>query len=122
MSKTIPIRAGYPQPPPQLDAEGRAAWNRGLALWLDGTLQQRDLDAWQAYCAAFDEKKHCETIANRDGEYSLGPNKCYVQHPAIKRRMQAEAVILRYQKLFGLVPDARRKRPAVNQGVASRKR
>ena len=61
-------------------------------------------------------------IVLRDGEYVLGPNKCYVQHPAIKRRQQVENVIRKYSQSFGLLPSARKKRPSVQQGVATRKR
>ena len=120
--QTIPIRAGFPKPPKSLNEAGKVAWGTGQVLWIEGTITERDLSNWQLYCEAFDEKKHCEDIVLRDGEYVLGPNKCYVQHPAIKRRHLVENVIRKYSQSFGLLPSARKKRPSVQQGVATRKR
>ena len=121
-AQVLPIRGGFPVAPKSLGRAGKETWDSGLTLWADGTLTSRDLLNWGLYCEAVDEKKHCEDIAERDGEYALGPNGCYVQHPAIKRRQQAEAVIRKYSTAFGLIPEARKKRAAVQQGVASRKR
>lgn len=121
-AKTLPIRGTFPEPPEHLDAAGRAAWELGLPLWAEGTLLERDLINWRLFAEAMQEKVHCESIVEADGEYTVAMNGCYVQHPAIKRRQQAEAVIRKYSSAFGLIPDARKKRPAVQQGVASRKR
>lgn len=121
-AKTIPIRGGFPEPPSDLGQAGRQAWELGLPLWADGTLQQRDLINWRLFCEAYDEKAHCEAIIKEHGDYSVAMNGCYVQHPAVKRRQQAENVIRKYSTAFGLIPEARKKRPAVQQGVASRKR
>ena len=120
--QVIPIRGGFPKPPKHLNEAGKVAWETGQVLWIEGLLTERDLVSWEMYCQAFDEKKHCEAIVLRDGEYVLGPNKCYVQHPAIKRRQQVENVIRKYSQAFGLLPSARKKRPSVQQGVATRKR
>jgi P27 family predicted phage terminase small subunit len=120
--QVIPIRAGFPKPPKSLNEAGKVAWGTGQVLWIEGLLTERDLVSWQLYCEAFDEKKHCEDIVLRDGEYVLGPNKCYVQHPAIKRRHLVENVIRKYSQSFGLLPSARKKRPSVQQGVSTRKR
>jgi P27 family predicted phage terminase small subunit len=121
-AKSIPIRQGFPVAPKHLNAPGREAWDSGQALWVDGTLQQRDLINWTLFAEAVDEKAHCEAILKKDGEYSVAMNGCYVQHPALKRRQQAEAVIRKYSAAFGLIPDARKKRPAVQQGVIARKK
>lgn len=121
-AKTIPIRGGFPQPPKALGEHGKAAWELGQQLWSDGVITQRDLYNWQLYCEAIDEKNHCQEILARDGEYGVALNGCHVQHPALKRRQQAENVIRKYSVAFGLIPDARKKRPAVQQGVATRKR
>ena len=118
----LPMRGTFPTPPEQLDDIGRAAWEVGYDLWSDGTLQKRDLINWTLFCEAVQEKAHCETLTVRDGEYQSAQNGILVQHPAIKRRMQAEAVIRKYSTAFGLIPDARKKRPAVAQGVAQRKK
>jgi P27 family predicted phage terminase small subunit len=120
--KTIPIRGGFPMPPSHLDAVGRDAWDMGLQLWLDGTITPRDLSSWTLFAEAYQEKAHCEAIVKRDGEYSVAMNGCFVQHPAIKRRQQAENVIRKYSQAFGLIPDARKKRPSVQQGVIARKK
>jgi len=116
------IRGGFPDAPDHLDEFGKAAWELGLELWLDGTIKKRDLVNWVLFAEAVQEKQHCELIIERDGEYQLGPNGCYCQHPAIKRRQQVENVIRKYSTLFGLLPDARKKRPSVSQGVATRAR
>lgn len=55
-------------------------------------------------------------------EYTKINGGAFVQHPAIKRRQQAEAIIRKYSTAFGLIPEARKKRAAVQQGVATRKR
>ena len=120
--KLIPIRNGFPQPPKHLNETGKKAWDIGLKLWLEGTIQERDLINWTLFAEAVQEKAHCETILQRDGEYTVAMNGCYVQHPAVKRRQQTENVIRKYSQAFGLIPDARKKRPAVQQGVTSRKR
>jgi P27 family predicted phage terminase small subunit len=121
-ARSIPIRGGFPSPPGHLKEQGKAAWESGLQLWAEGVISQRDIFSWQLYCEAFDEKAHCEMLVKKQGEYQMSPNGCYAQHPAIKRRQQAEATIRKYSVAFGLVPDARKKRAAVQQGVASRKR
>lgn len=121
-AQTIPMRGGFPPPPKHLRSAGKAAWESGLLLWSEGVITQRDVYSWQLYCEAIDEKNHCESILQRDGEYAVALNGCYVQHPALKRRQQSESVIRKYSVAFGLIPDSRKKRPAAQQGVASRKR
>lgn len=121
-AKTLPIRGGFPDAPKHLNAIGNAAWDSGIDLWSDGTLQKRDLINWTLFAEAVQEKAHCESILASNGEYSVAMNGCWVQHPALKRRQQAENVIRKYSAAFGLIPDARKKRPAISQGVATRKR
>lgn len=115
-------RNGFPEPPGHLNDAGKKAWDVGISLWSEGLLKDRDLVNWTLFAEAVQEKQHCEKIVKRDGEYQLSPNGCYAQHPAIKRRQQAENVIRKYSMMFGLLPDARKKRPAVSQGVATRKK
>lgn len=112
----------FPAAPKHLKAPGRRAWAMGEPLWREGKLTTRDLINWQLFSEAWDEKQHCETVVKKDGEYQLTPGGCYVQHPAIKRRKEAEQRIFRYSQVYGLVPEARKKAAAVQQGVASRKR
>ena len=121
-AKTIPLRQGFPLPPKHLNAVGRDAWNIAIPLWSEGQVTERDIVNWTLFAEAVQEKAHCEAILKKDGEYSVALNGCYVQHPAIKRRQQAESVIRKYSVAFGLIPDARKKRPSVQQGVTSRKR
>jgi P27 family predicted phage terminase small subunit len=120
--KTIPIRGGFPLPPKHLNKFGKEAWNIGQQLWLEGSLLERDLFNWRLFAEAVQERKHCEEIVAKDGEYAQAVNGCKVQHPAIKRRQHAENVIRKYSQMYGLVPNARTKRPAVQQGVVARKR
>ena len=122
MSQILPIRSTFPDAPESLGAAGKQAWQRGEALWRDGSLVERDLAAWLNYCKAFDEVAHCEGVAAEHGEYTTTKNGAVCQHPAINRRLNAEKTIFRYEKVFGLVPDSRKKRPAVQQGVQARKR
>ena len=112
----------FPDPPESLSDAGKQAWQRGQALWNEGILVERDLAAWLTYCKAFDEIAHCEALVAEQGEYTTTKNGAICQHPAIARRVNAEKTVWRYEKAFGLVPDARRKKPAVQQGVAARKR
>lgn len=112
----------FPTAPKNLSKAGKDKWMLGKVLWDEGRLTDRDLINWQLFAEAWDEKAHCEAIAKKDGEYQLGPNGCYVQHPAIKRRKEAENVIRKYSAMYGLVPDARKKSPATQQGVAGRSR
>ncbi len=121
-AQILPMGSPFPAPPSTLKATGKKAWNLGKALWAEGTLTGRDLLNWQLYCEAIQEKAHCEYVVKRDGEYQQAPNGCFAQHPAIKRRQQAEDVIRKYSVAFGLIPDARKKRPSVQQGVTTRKR
>jgi P27 family predicted phage terminase small subunit len=121
-AKSIQFPGGYPNEPNHLKKSGKAMWAKGRALWTDGTLQTRDLEAWLMFCESFDELDHCDKVLKRDGEYNKSSQGTYSEHPALKRRRATEAKILRYQKLFGLVPEARKKRPAVQQGVTARKR
>lgn len=115
----LPLRGTFPKAPRHLNATGKRAWEIGLVLWSEGTLRERDLINWALFCEATQEKEHCEKIIKRDGEYQRANNGCFVQHPAIKRRMQIEHVIRKLSAAFGLLPD-RKKRPAVSQGVAQR--
>lgn len=121
-AESIRFPGGYPDEPKHLKASGKAMWAKGRALWADGTIQGRDIEAWLMLCEAFDELDHCDAVVKKDGEYTISSQGTYSEHPALKRRRATEAKILRYQKVFGLVPDARKKRPAVQQGVASRKK
>ncbi len=105
-----------------LKKAGKAMWKKGAGLWGQGMLTDRDLEAWQMLCEAFDELDHCDEVVKRDGEYQISSQGTFSEHPALRRRRATEQKILRYQKLFGLVPEARKKRPAVQQGVAARKR
>lgn len=121
-AQILSMRGGFPVPPTHLKQHGKKSWESGRALWDEGVITQRDLTNWTLYCEAFDELEHCKKIIKKDGEYQKSPNGCYAQHPAIKRRMQIEHVIRKYSQAFGLIPEARKKRPAVSQGVATRKR
>lgn len=112
----------FPAPPKHLKKEGKARWAAGESLWSEGRLTLRDMGMWLLYCEAWDEKAHCESIVKRDGEYQCAPNGCYAQHPAIKRRKEAEQKIYRISQAFGLMPNSRRKSPAARQGVAARQR
>jgi P27 family predicted phage terminase small subunit len=116
----IPMRGTFPSPPKSLNASGKKAWEMGLPLWSDGTLQARDMFNWCLFCEAVQEKEHCEKIIKKDGEYHMSANGCYAQHPAIKRRQHAEDVIRKYSLLFGLLPEARKKRPSIANPVAQR--
>lgn len=118
----IPMRGTFPTAPKHLNAAGKSAWEIGLPLWSEGILKERDLLNWTLFAEAVQEKEHCQKIIETDGEYQFSPNGCYAQHPAIKRRQHAEDVIRKYSILFGLLPDARKKRPAVSQSVAQRPR
>ena len=118
----LPMRSRFPSAPAELSEAGKQAWRRGAQLWVDGSLVERDLAGWLNYCKAHDEIAHCLSVVAESGEYFQTKNGAIIQHPAINRRFQVEKTIQKYEKLFGLVPDARRKRPAVQQGVVSRKR
>lgn len=121
-AKVLKFSGGFPDVPESLGKSGKAMWCQGRDLWSAGTLTERDLDAWKMLCESFDEIDHCDDVAKRDGEYSLSSQGTYSEHPVLRRRRATEQKILRYQKLFGLVPDARKKRPVAQQGVATRKR
>lgn len=121
-AESIKFPGGYPDAPKHLGDSGREIWAKGRVFWTDGTIQNRDIEAWRMMCEAFDELDHCDDVVARDGEYTMSAQGTFSEHPALKRRRATEQKILRYQKLFGLVPEARKKRPAVQQGVASRKK
>ena len=121
-AKILQIKNGFPEPPEHLLEKGKECWRSGFAMWNDGTITERDLSAWTMYCEAYDEISHCDGVVARDGEYALSSQGTYSEHPALRRRRAAEGKVLRYQRLFGLIPDARKKRPSVSQGVASRPR
>lgn len=91
-------------------------------MWARGEIAVCDLEAWQMLCESFDELEHCRSVLDRHGEYQESSQGGYQEHPALRRIRAVEGKILRYQKLFGLVPDARKKRPVAQQGVANRKR
>ena len=116
----VPIRGTFPAAPSSLNATGKQAWEIGIDLWAEGTLKDRDLLNWKLFCEAVQEKEHCEKLIKKHGEYQLSPNGCYAQHPAIKGRQHSEDVIRKYSLLFGLLPEARKKRPSIAQGVAQR--
>jgi P27 family predicted phage terminase small subunit len=118
----ISFRGKFPQAPKHLKATGKAMWQSGASLWADGTLLQRDLPQWALYCEAWDEKQSCEAAIANEGQFQLLKNGCKVAHPAIKLRQSAERTIRFYATAFGLIPDARKKRPAVQQGVIARKK
>ena len=110
----------YPKPPDNLGPEGKAAWAAGEPLWERGQLTDQDLLAWTRYCRLHDEIEHYAKIAKEQGEYTLSQAGTWSEHPALRGRRATIKDMLSLEKLFGLVPDARKKRPAVAQGVASR--
>lgn len=118
----IPINGIFPKPAKHLNATGKKAWLIGKVLWAEGVLKDRDLLNWTLFAEAVQEKEHCEKLIKKDGEYQSAQNGILVQHPAIKRKQHSEDVIRKYSLLFGLLPEARKKRPAVSQGVAQRPR
>jgi P27 family predicted phage terminase small subunit len=121
-AESLKFTGSFPAAPKHFGASGKEMWAKGKTLWLEGGLTSRDLDGWQKLCEAFDEIDVCDRAIKRDGRYHASAQGGMTQHPAIRDKRAAQAEILRYFKLFGLVPDARRKRPAVQQGVTSRKR
>jgi P27 family predicted phage terminase small subunit len=121
-AESLKFPGGFPDVPSHLGKSGKSMWTKGRQLWVDGGLTARDLDGWQKLCEAFDELDECDKAIKKDGRYHESAQGGFTQHPAIRDKRAAQAEILRYFKLFGLVPEARRKRPAVQQGVTSRKR
>ena len=121
-AESLKFTGGFPDVPKHLGKAGKEMWAKGKSLWVEGVLTSRDLDGWQKLCEAFDEVNECDKAIKKDGRYHVSAQGGFTQHPAIRDRRAAQAEILRYFKLFGLVPDARRKRPAVQQGVVARKR
>lgn len=113
---------GWPACPKHLKQSGQTLWAKGEAIWCRGEITIQDMEAWQSYCESFDELDHCYAVLAAHGEYHESSQGGYQEHPALKRIRAIEGKILRYQRLFGLVPEARKKRPAVQQGVATRKR
>lgn len=116
--KLVAPDKSFPRAPEGLDATGRAAWRRGKPLWEEGILTERRLRAWETYCKAVQEVKHCEKIAKAEGEYKVQHNGTICQHPAIKRRQAAENTMFRYEERFGLVPSQanappKKKKPAI---------
>jgi P27 family predicted phage terminase small subunit len=116
----LPMRGTFPTPPKHLNSAGKQAWKIGSVLWAEGTLKERDLLNWTLFCEAVQEKSHCEALIKKQGEYQVSRNGFLAEHPAIKRRQHIEHVIRKYSMLFGLLPEARKKRPAVSQSVAQR--
>lgn len=117
----LQLRSGFPLPPSHLKRAGKAFWESGKDLWNEGILTNRDLSAWAMFSESFDEIAHCDAITKEHGEYSESSQGGFTEHPALRRRRAAESKIMRFQKVFGIVPEARKKRPSVSQGVATRK-
>src|SRR5688500_4637812 len=110
-AEVLKFPGGFPECPKGLKASGKTMWKKGAGLWSQGLITDRDIEAWRMLCEAFDEIDHCDKIVSKDGEYQISSQGTYSEHPALRRRRAAEQKVLRYQKLFGLVPDARKKRP-----------
>lgn len=117
-----PPSDGWPVAPAHFKSSGQSQWEKGAALWARGELTIQDIEAWTMLCESFDELDHCYGVLEKHGEYQVSSQGGYQEHPALRRIRAVEGKILRYQKLFGLVPHSRKKRPAVQQGVATRKR
>lgn len=113
---------GWPVCPNHLKCSGQSVWAKGEPLWNRGEITVQDVDAYLMYCEAFDELDHCYAVLAQQGEYQESSQGGFQEHPALRRIRAVEGKIFRYQRLFGLVPEARKKRPAVQQGVATRKR
>ena len=123
-AKKLPIRGGFPEPPSHLKQHGKESWDLGIELWADCLLQKRDLANWILFAEAHDEKAQCEKEIAEMGRYQMTSNGCFVAHPGTKLKYQAENVIRKYSQMYGLVPNARQKRPPTNrsQGVTQRAR
>jgi P27 family predicted phage terminase small subunit len=123
MIAVVPVAAdGWPACPNHLKRSAQAVWAKGEPLWNRGEITVQDVDAYLMYCEAFDELDHCYAVLAQQGEYQESSQGGFQEHPALRRIRAVEGKIFRYQRLFGLVPEARKKRPAVQQGVATRKR
>jgi P27 family predicted phage terminase small subunit len=122
VAEIFQFRSDFPSSPKDLGPHGKAQWAKGRELWNTGVLTELDIVAWKMFCEAFDELSHCDEVLAAKGEYQLSSQGTYSEHPALRRKRATEQKILRYQKIFGLIPDARKKKPSVQQGVATRKR
>ena len=121
-AEILKFKSDFPATPTDLGPRGKAAWSKGKDLWITGVLTELDLVAWKMFCEAFDELSHCDEVLSEQGEYQLSSQATYSEHPALRRRRATEQKILRYQKIFGLIPEARKKKPSIQQGVSTRKR
>lgn len=113
---------GWPDCPKHLKQSGQSMWSKGEPMWARGEITVQDMQAWQMLCEWFDELDHCNAVLATHGEYQESSQGGFQEHPALRRIRAIEGNILRYQRLFGLVPEARKKRPVAQQGVATRKR
>jgi P27 family predicted phage terminase small subunit len=122
-AKLLPIRGGFPEPPKELGENGRLAWDHGIDLWAEGVIQKRDLPNWILYAKAFDDVARFSKDAEEE-PYVQTSQGSIIAHPAFRLKAMAENVIRKYSQLYGLVPNARQKRPPTNksQGVTQRTR
>ncbi len=101
------------QPPPELDTDGRAEWDRLIGqLNCEGRIANLDLGALATYCQAWARFLQCERVIQRDGmTYPLldkhGEIRCYMQRPEVAIGNRAAQLLSRLGNDLGLTPGGR---------------
>lgn len=97
-----------PDPPESLGEIGRARWEETCRrLTTMGVLEDRYLQAVEAYCLAYDALAAANAVIAKEGMYyAVGTNGAVAKHPAATEAKNARDEIRRYQVEFGFTPSA----------------
>jgi P27 family predicted phage terminase small subunit len=116
------------QAPPELDADGRAEWDRIIGqLNAEGRIANLDLGSLTVYCQAFARYLQCERVLQRDGlTYMLldknGNPRFEIQRPQVAIGNKAAAQVTKLAAELGLSPAGRARMSTKTGGNMPQKR
>jgi len=97
-----------PVPPPWLNSEARAVWDRTTAeLAAMGMCHAADTDSLVVYCTAVVNHARAQQLLDAAGPLMKGTEGGVVRNPAVATVNAAAVIINKYAREFGLTPSAR---------------
>jgi P27 family predicted phage terminase small subunit len=110
---------GLPPPPPHMNAEQRAIWERLVADSPDGLLERADADVFEGYVVLLQMRNQAvralnETTNNQILMRSTERNKAHIVNPFLKEYRRLTELMRQLQNDLGYSPAART-RIAINR-------
>lgn len=104
---TQPPMAQRPEPPPTLDADGRARWSEIVDPLPADYFRASDLQMLEGMIRTERYVTECDELIEANGHLMKGPGKTLVTNPAVTARRGYIATIATIQRALRLCPSTR---------------